>query len=263
VTRPPTISDKLAYYALILFEKPIGLLPTSWMWRFGAVVGSLAHSFAKKRKAIVQANLKIVQPFKKVQKIVSIENQDKLSKLDDQKGCIMLLFHMGNWEILTRVAHMIDSDKPSAAMYRPLNNPLINDFITNSREKDGTLLFGRKKGLIQASKFIRDGGMLGILADQHSGNAGIKLPLFGKETSITPLPSMLAQKYDCPIMPVTVETTAPGKWAISFDDPINIPKDLDKDEAAKLLLPLMEKVMFENSSDVFWLHDRWKIKHEL
>jgi len=295
VTRPPTISDKLAYYALILFEKPIGLLPTSWMWRFGAVVGSLAHSFAKKRKAIVQANLKIVHPelnteeintlskdvfrksfgnlissintgfmpFKKVQKIVSIENQNKLSKLDDQKGCIMLLFHMGNWEILTRVAHMIDSDKPSAAMYRPLNNPLINDFITNSREKDGTLLFGRKKGLIQASKFIRDGGMLGILADQHSGNAGIKLPLFGKETSITPLPSMLAQKYDCPIMPVTVETTAPGKWAISFDDPINIPKDLDKDEAAKLLLPLMEKVMFENSSDVFWLHDRWKIKHEL
>ena len=176
MTDQPSIGDKIAYYALILFEKPIGLLPTSWMWRFGAGIGSLAHSLAKKRKAIVQANLKLVHPdisteeintlskevfrksfgnltssintgfipFNKVQKVVTIKNRDNLKKLDADKGCIMFLFHMGNWEILTRVAHMIDSGKPSAAMFRPLNNTLINDFITKSREKDGTLLFGRR-----------------------------------------------------------------------------------------------------------------------
>ena len=290
-----SIGDKLAYYTLIIFEKTIGWLPTSWMWNIGAFFGRLAHSVAKKRKAIVQANLKIVQPeignqeletlskevfsksfgnlvssintgfmpFNKVKQVVTIKNQDKLDELEDGNGCIMLLFHMGNWEILTRVAHMINSDRPAGAMYRPLNNILIDEYIKRSREKDGTQLFGRKKGLIQASKFIREGGMLGILADQHSGKAGVNLPLFGKETSITPLPCMLAQKYNCQIIPVTVVTTAPGQWDISFCTPFRVPKELDKTEATKLLTPVMEQVMKEHNSDIFWLHDRWKLKRTL
>ena len=295
MNKRPSIGDKFAYFALIAFEKPIGWIPTSWMWRIGAGVGFLAYHLVKKRTAIVQANLKIVHPdlddqeidtltrqvfrksfgnlissvntgfipFKKVQQIVTIKDQHHFKNIGEDKGCIMLLFHMGNWEILTRVAHMIDIKKPSGAMYRPLNNVLVNDYITKSREKDGTQLFGRKKGLILATKFIRDGGMLGILADQHSGKAGIDLPLFGRETSITPLPSMLAQKYDCPVIPVTVVTSSPGKWDISFNEPISIPKSLSKEEATQLLIPAMEKVMIENSSDIFWLHDRWKLKREL
>ena len=295
MNRRHSIGDKLAYYALIIFEKPIGWLPTSWMWNFGAFFGKLAHSVAKKRTAIVQANLKTVHPemdnneletlskevfrrsfgnlvssintgfmpFKKIKQVVTIKNQHQLDKLESDKGCIMLLFHMGNWEILTRVAHMIDSDRSAGAMYRPLNNILIDKHIKRSREKDGTQLFGRKKGLIQASKFIREGGMLGILADQHSGRAGINLPLFGKETSITPLPCMLAQKYNCQIIPVTVVTTAPGQWDISFCTPFRVSKELNKTEATKLLIPVMEKVMKEHSSDIFWLHDRWKLKRTL
>jgi len=295
VTKQPSIGDKLAYYALIIFEKPIGWIPTSWMWGIGAGVGHLAFHLAKKRKAIVQANLKIVHPdlsdieiqslskrvfrnsfgnlassintgfipFQKLQKVITIKNQQYLKELDSEKGCIMLLFHMGNWEVLTRAAQMFEIDKPLGAMYRPLNNTLINEYITSSREKDGTLLFGRKKGLILANKFIRDGGVLGILSDQHSGKAGIDLPLFGRVTSMTPLPSMLAQKYDAPILPLTVITLAPGKWEIDIGKPINIPAELNKEAATQFLIPIMEETMKAHSSDIFWLHDRWKLKHEL
>lgn len=265
------------------------------MWRIGAGIGCIAHKLAKKRRAIVQANLKIVHPnlpaeqlqdlskevfrksfanlassintgfisSKKIPNIVTIKGQQHIDNLDPKKGCIMLLFHMGNWEVLSRIAPLFNSEKPSAAMFRPLNNSLINDHITQSREKDGTKLFGRKRGLIQASKFLRDGGILGILGDQHAGGAGITLPLFGKETSITPLPTMLAQKYDCPIIPVTVSTISSGKWTIEFAQPFSIPADLDKTAATKLLIPVMENVMTEHCSDIFWLHDRWKLKHSL
>jgi KDO2-lipid IV(A) lauroyltransferase len=295
VTAKPSISDKLAYYALLLFEKPCGLIPTSLMWRIGAGLGYIAHRFAKKRKAIVLANLRIVHPelpddqlntlskvvfrnsfanlasavntgfisSKRFRKIVNLTGQENIRALDPKKGCILLLFHMGNWEVLGRTAPLFDSEKPVGCMFRPLNNSLINDHITSSRERDGSRLFGRKRGLINASKFLRDGGILGILADQHSGKAGIKLPLFGKETSITPLPTMLAQKYDCPIIPVTLSTVAPGKWLARFESPIIIPKELNKIEATKCLIPVMEKIMQEHSSDIFWLHDRWKIKSEL
>jgi lauroyl/myristoyl acyltransferase len=49
----------------------------------------------------------------------------------------------------------------------------------------------------------------------------------------------------------------------NFRDPITIPKELDKTEATKLLIPEMETIMKEHCSDIFWLHDRWKIKHQL
>jgi KDO2-lipid IV(A) lauroyltransferase len=295
VISKPSISDKLTYYALLIFEKPFGLIPTSWIWRIGAGLGIITHQFAKKRRAIVLANLKIVHPdlddeqltklskevfrksfanlassintgfisSNKIPHVLTIEGQQNIRNLDPEKGCIMLLFHMGNWEILSRTATMIDTTKPSAAMFRPLNNSLINEHITRNREKDGTQLFGRKRGLIQASKFLRDGGILGILGDQHAGSAGIKIPLFGKETSITPLPTMLAQKYDCPIMPVTLRTISPGKWIAEFQKTLTIPKELSKTEATKQLIPVMETIMKEHSSDIFWLHDRWKLKHQL
>ena len=295
MTSKPSISDKLAYYALLLFEKPFGLIPTSWMWQIGAGLGYIAHKYAKKRKAIVLANLRIVHPdlpddqlialskevfrnsfanlasavntgfisSKRFRKIVKLTGQENIRNLDPKKGCVLLLFHMGNWEVLSRTTPLFDTEKPVGCMFRPLNNPLINDHITRSRERDGSRLFARKRGLIEASKFLRDGGILGILGDQHAGNAGIKLPLFGKETSITPLPTMLAQKYGCPIIPVTLSTVAPGKWVARFGAPITIPKELDKTEATKLLIPVMETVMTEHCSDIFWLHDRWKLKHQL
>ncbi len=290
-----SISDKFAYYALRLSEIPFGIIPTSWMWRFGASIGFIAHSLAKKRRSIVRANLKIIHPeftdtqidslAKKVfrnsfgnlaaalstgcispdrfKTKVTTSGLEQIKNLSPEHGCIMLAFHMGNWEILSRAAHYLDTDKPLASMYRPLNNPLLNDHITRIRKQDGAKLFGRKQGLIEACKFLRDGGILGILGDQHSGNAGVKLSLFGKETSITPLPAILAQKYNCPVIPIIIQTVSPGKWHVQLKQPISIAQNLNKSEATQLLIPHMEAIMRECSADIFWLHDLWKIKHQL
>ena len=128
MTSKPTIGDKFAYYSLLVFEKPFGLMPTSWMWHIGAGLGYVAHKFAKKRKAIVQVNLRIVHPDfsseqidaltrevfrksfanlassvntgfvsrKRIQKITKIKGQENIRNLDSEKGCVMLLFHVGN-----------------------------------------------------------------------------------------------------------------------------------------------------------------------
>lgn len=270
-------------------------MPTSWMWRIGAGLGCIAHRFAKRRKAIVLANLKLVHPelsdeeitslSKKVfrysfanlasvlntgfisperfKKIASISGTEHFKNIAQNKGFILLIFHMGNWEILSRSNLLVDYQKPFGSIFRPLNNQLISDYITRNRKRDGCQLFPRKRRLIEASKFVRDGGVLGILGDQFSGNAGVKLLLFGKETSITPLPAILAQKYDCPIIPVTVQTIAPGKWHIEIKAPISIDKNLSKSEATKQIIPQMEAIMKQYSPDIFWLHDLWKLKNSL
>ena len=262
------------------------------MWHIGSVLGILGHRLSKKRRAIVSANLHIVHPelsdkkikkltkqvfrtsfanlfssvntgfisTKRIEKRVTIEGQENLRNLDPEKGCILMALHMGNWEVLSRVNSILETDKPMGAMFRPLNNPYISEHVTESREKDGTQLFSRKRGLILASKFLRAGGMLGIISDQKAGRAGVKTLLFGKEVSLTPLPATLAQKYQCPIIPIVLTTTAPGRWNAHYQEPIFIPKDIDKAEAMALITPTFERIMRDHGSDIFWLHDYWKTK---
>ncbi len=216
MTDQPSIGDKLTFFALITLEKPISLLPTSCMWRFGSVLGRIAHRFAKKRRAILQANLKIVNP----------ETSDlELTKLSQE------LFRKS----LGNLASTMNTDCISSKKIRQL--------VTINDQEQVEVLDNDK-----ACKFLK---------------AGVTLPLFGKETSITPLPVILAQNYDCPILPVTIKTTAPGKWDLDFEKPFHLAKELDKTEATKLLIPIMEKIMKEHCSDIFWLHDRWKVKRSL
>jgi len=253
------------------------------------------HFLASKRRKIVAYNLSIVHPEKSeaeiaaltkevfkysmanltssvntgyisdnaVEKLVTIKGQQHISSLDPDKGAIFLLSHMSNWEILGRTAKLFHTDKPTSAMYRPLPNPLLDKLVREKRERAGTKLFSRKRGLIEASKFLRDGGILGILSDQHSGKSGIHLPLFGKETSITPLPTMLAQKYDCPIIPIILFTEKPGRWILECRKPFHLPtpEQADKTEATQRIVEQLEDTMRTHSKDMFWIHDRWKIKH--
>lgn len=259
------------------------------------MLGSLAHCFAKKRRKIVAHNLSVAHPEKseqeiaeltkkvfrysmanltasvntgfisdkKIEKIVTIKGQEHISGLAPDKGCIFMLVHMSNWEILGRISKLFHTEKPTAAMYRPLPNPMLDAHVRSKRERSGTKLFSRKRGLIEANKFLREGGILGILSDQHAGRAGIHLPLFGIETSITPLPTLLAQKYNCPIMPIVLSTTKPGRWTLEAKQPFMLPnkEDADKTEATKVIVSHLENIMRDHSEDIFWIHDRWKVKH--
>ncbi len=122
---------------------------------------------------------------------------------------------MGNWEILTKMHELIPNENPVGGMYRPLKNPLIDEHVKKQRESGGSQLFSRKRGLIMAQKFLKKGGFLGILCDQWAGGAGTMTKLFGKESSITPLPAILhsstsALSYPYPYRPSHLDT---GKCA--------------------------------------------------
>lgn len=291
-----TISDKLTYYSVRAVESILSLIPTSVVWRFGSLLGRIMHVCASKRRKIVHHNLSLVHPEKseeelaaltktvfrysmanltasvntaciadhKVNKLITVKGKEHIKALDPDKGVIFMLSHMGNWEVLVRTAQLVDLHRPVGAMYRPLKNPLIDKHLRKKRERAGFKLFSRKRGLIEASKFLRDGNALGIFSDQHSGKSGIHLPLFGKETSITPLPASLAQKFDCPIIPVTLHTTSPGRWTLECLPAFTLPPaaEADKEATGQIIADHLAHIMKTYSQDIFWIHDRWKVKHQ-
>jgi KDO2-lipid IV(A) lauroyltransferase len=287
-----TLYDRLAYAALVFLEKLFGTLPCWLVWKIGALTGQLIMMAAKQRRAIATYNLRLVHPeasgedikqytkdiFRhsfgnlfssiktstipadQIQDHFETEDFHRLNELSADQGAILLLFHMGNWEMLTKMTALLPEHKALGGMYRPLKNPLIDAHVRNKREADGSLLFSRKRGLIKASQHIRNGGILGILCDQAAGHAGMRMPLFGKETSITPLPAILALKYNCPVFPISLESTTPGKWKMKVHSPLVFPADANKKSATQEIAATMEKLMKAYSKDIFWLHNRWKMK---
>ena len=288
--RKTTLGNRIAYLALISIEALLRLIPLTAVWNIGAFIGKLAYPIAGSRRDIVLRNLEIVHPdlnsqerdklaknvFRhsfanllssaktgtmsvgQLKNHITIEGLDIIKNLPTDKGCIFMVFHMGNWEILTRIHKLISLGKPSGAIFQNLKNPLVNQHVLEGREKEGMHLFAKRKGLAEAAKFLKNGGFLGILSDQYAGKKGIKATLFNQETSISPLAASMAYKYQCPIVPVIVTTTRAGKWHIQYADPQYISTELNKNSITTTLVSTMEKIMRENSKDIFWLHNRWK-----
>ncbi|MGB2403283.1 MAG: lysophospholipid acyltransferase family protein [Akkermansiaceae bacterium] len=287
-----TFTDRLAFAALIIIEKLLGLLPCSFVWRIGAALGAAAYPLSGKRRAIVLHNLGMVhpeasaeqlaqmsksvfrnsyanllcslntsgRPHRSVEDILILTDLHNIENITKDHGAILLLFHMGNWEILTKMHELIPNENPVGGMYRPLKNPLIDAHVKKQRESGGSQLFSRKRGLIRAQKFLKKGGFLGILCDQWAGGAGTLTDLFGKESSITPLPAILALKHQCPVIPVSLSTISPGHWEMRFHEAVHLSPELDKLSATEQLVKTMEDMMKAYSKDIFWMHDRWKIR---
>jgi Lauroyl/myristoyl acyltransferase len=82
----------------------------------------------------------------------------------------------------------------------------------------GVLTIDRTEGLHRGVTVLRNGGMLGVLIDQHAGDKGVWTPFFGRLASTTPFPAVLAKKTGAALMPVSIVTSGIARWRVEVDD---------------------------------------------
>ena len=104
--------------------------------------------------------------------------------------------------------------------------------------------------------------LLGLLADQHGGRGGLRLPFLGHECSTSAAPAVFALRYNCPLHTAICYRTGAGAMARS--------KSAMKFRRAKTARPRStEEIMrdvnraFEiavrrDPANWFWVHSRWK-----
>lgn len=277
----------LQYAAFRVAETLLGCLPARHCDAIGRGCGSLLHRLARQRRHIVARNIRIAwgaqldplaaddlcrEVFRHcganlvggmrcaqmsdaaLRRHVKIENADVLSHgLKQGKGAIVALAHMGNWEVLARLAPLVIPGARSGAIYRPLGNARLDALIKRRREQSGTVLLARERVFHQSAQLLREGGVLGILADQHAGKTGARAAFFGKITSCSPLPLLLHQRTGAPIFFASVRRDAPAHWVVRLQahdpGPVSTASIMGGVQAALAL----------SAADGFWLHDRWKI----
>ena len=262
----------------------VGHLPPRAVFHFGEAVGKMIWPLMKARQKTIARNLRIAGvgdgtmaieelarqnfirttanlvsssvattlPPEELGEIIEVENPEVLEEaVAPGRGVIILLAHMGNWELLTRLHRFFPKGTQSGAFYRPLNNLILNERVLKEREADGTRLFSKRDSLHIVSGFLRENGIIGILADQRVGLQGEVVSFFGRLTRASPLPSLLARRCKSEVVSLSLRTVAPGKWSARYHK-------VQKPYNSANCMEALEEAMMVSAMDVFWLQERWK-----
>jgi KDO2-lipid IV(A) lauroyltransferase len=120
------------------------------------------------------------------------------------------------------------------------------------RQADGTRMFSKRDNPLHVAAFLRDGGIVGILADQRVGPKGELTEFYGRLTRASPLPSLLARRAKSEVLALSMTTIEPGKWKAEF-----LP--VDEPRTTPSCMVALEKAMKRGPVDVFWFQERWKV----
>lgn len=286
---PPSLLKRLKWRAEWVLqvgaEELIARLPGVWVFRLGESIGRLLWRTMRRRRRIVIKNLRIAlageMPVGEIRGVarasfirsvanlvsvahtarvspevlesrVTVENPEVLeAAVKGGSGALLLPPHMGNWELLSRITRLVSSGRERGALYRPLNNPHLDKRLTERRRSEGARLFSKRDSLLDITGFLKDGGMIGVLADQRAGWQGGHTNFFGRLTRSSQLPQVLIRRCKVPALAISVRTTAPGRWALKYH-PVAAPAD------TQACMDAIERAMRESLVDVFWFQDRWK-----
>ena len=169
--------------------------------------------------------------------------------------------HFANFELMA-----MELDKfgiKAAAIYRPLNNFLLNPIMEYLRRKyicPNQIPKGRM-GMREIISRVKDGCSIALMVDQRVGE-GLRIPFFNKPAHTTTVPAQLALKYNCRLVPIFLERKEGINFEMTVHEPYEIQKTGDADRDTKSITlkinQLIEKMIIKNPTQWLWSHNRWK-----
>lgn len=169
---------------------------------------------------------------------------------------MLITGHFGNYDAVR--GGLIAHGYPVGGLYKPMKNRYFNDHYVKAISRIGTPLFARgKRGLGEMVKFLRSGGMVGMVIDQHMGN-GARLQFMGVDAMTALSAAEMALKYDALLMPVYAIRRPDG---LGFD--ILVEKPIPPGDPAAMTQALndsLEALVRRYPDQWFWIHRRWKAR---
>jgi Kdo2-lipid IVA lauroyltransferase/acyltransferase len=170
------------------------------------------------------------------------------------RGVILVSGHFGNYDVprgvLSRRGYRV------GGLYRPMDNRFFNPRYVAAISRISQPVFPRgRRGLGEMVRFLRGGGMVGMLIDQRMRH-GAPLNFFG-HTAFTALSAAeMALKYDALVVPVYGRRRPDG---LSFDLVIEPPiPHTTPEEMTQRLNDSLERQVRGHMDQWLWLHERWK-----
>jgi KDO2-lipid IV(A) lauroyltransferase len=169
--------------------------------------------------------------------------------------------HFANFELMA-----MELDKfgiKCAAIYRPLNNFFLNPIMEYLRIKyvsPNQIPKGRM-GMREIIAKVKNSYSIALMVDQRVSE-GPRTLFFNKPAHTTTIPAQLALKYNCKLVPISLERKEGANFEMTVHTPYKIQKTGNDEEDTKNITnkinQIIEKMILRNPKQWIWTHNRWK-----
>jgi len=192
-------------------------------------------------------------------KIYGANRLDEIKK--NNEPAIFYSGHFANFELMAM--ELEKSGIKCAAIYRPLNNFFLNPIMEYLRMKyicPNQIPKGRMSMREIISK-VKNGYSIALMVDQRVSE-GPRTLFFNKPAHTTTIPAQLALRYNCKLVPISLERKEDVNFEMTIHEPYKIEKtENDEEDIKNITLKInriIEKMIIKNPRQWIWSHNRWK-----
>lgn len=292
--------DALLYLLARLLIGGLQKLPLRWVARLGRALGGLVFWLDRRHRRVALANLtlclgrekspaeiralarenfrRIGENFASAVKTASMTLEQlaphiefvappelvALAPKERPDKIVAAIGHFGNFELYARFGQFARGYK-TATTYRGLRQASLNGLLQALRNQSGCLFFERRFETAALKAYMNQPAViLGLLADQHAGPRGLRLPFLGAECSTSAAPALFALRYSAALYPGICYRTALAKWRIEGGQRIPTHRpDGHARSPKEIMLDVnraFEAAVRKDPANWFWVHNRWKAR---
>lgn len=283
----------LLYTVARVLVAVIQLLPLTWVARLGRGGGALAYWIDARHRRVATRNLQMCFGREMSPAKLSAIARENFRRIGENFACavktasmsleelrphvefvapalrqptqpervVTAIGHFGNFELYARFGQFAPRFR-CATTYRGLREASLNRLLQSLRQRSGCLFFERRfEGQALRSFMRQDGVMLGLLADQHAGDAGLRLPFLGHDCSTSAAPAVFALRYDCRLYTGICYRVGLAQWRIEAGPEIPLHSTGVPRSTKEIMLDVngaFEAAIRRDPANWFWVHNRWK-----
>ncbi|MBF0543636.1 MAG: lysophospholipid acyltransferase family protein [Candidatus Riflebacteria bacterium] len=191
-----------------------------------------------------------------------VENLEKA--ISAGTGVILPLPHLGSWELLG--AAIAFRGYPLHTFFLSQKEDDLGSTLDYFRQFSRLIFHERDRGMIGALKALKNGELLGMIADQDGGNHGVYLDFLGHWVSMPTGPANWSLKSGAQVVPVYCVRRGFSSKYDAFFLPALKPETAPSHEEKVIsrirkLSIWMQDIILANPSQYLWFYDRFKPRH--
>ena len=186
----------------------------------------------------------------------------RIMEIHDQgRGAIMASAHYGSFDMVTQV--LARHGLPATALVAQVKPAWLSDFVTDlraARELD-QIMVDEEEGsgvnlgaLKQSITLLRNGGLLGVVADRNLEQRGVKIKFFGYDTIVAAGVAKMALRTRVPIVIGIARRLNNYRFSLTWDEPIEPEGSASNEEDVRALL---QKVFDRFAYHISQNPDQW------
>ena len=286
--------DAVLYFLARTLVAVIQALPLRWVARLGRAGGALAYWVDARHRKVAQRNLRLCFGHEKPAKELAAIARENFRRIGESFACgvktaamtfeqlgshvefvaplaflsppapqraVAAIGHFGNFELYARFGQFTSVYK-CATTYRGLRQPSLDRLLQSLRARSGCAFFERRFDGPALRTFMRqDGVILGLLCDQHAGDAGLRIPFLGHDCSTSAAPAIFALRYNCALCVAICYRVGLARWRIEIGEEIATRQNGDARSAKDIMVDVnraFEAAVRRDPANWFWVHNRWK-----